>query len=132
MLSKRMSVTQPAYYGPREPPVPGPVKWLDNIAALASEDNRRMPVYMVIERFKNADPLPVYRRFREQGRLMPEGLTYVSSWVEPALDQCYQVMEADDRALLDRWMLNWQDLVDFEVHEVITSAEAAAQVAPRL
>lgn len=91
-----------------------------------------MPVYMVIEKFKNGDPLPVYRRFHQQGRLMPEGLTYVSSWVEPALDQCYQVMEADDRALLERWMSNWQDLVDFEVHEVITSAEAAARVAPRL
>jgi hypothetical protein len=91
-----------------------------------------MPVYMVIERFKKGDPLPVYQRFRQQGRLMPEGLTYVSSWVKPELDQCYQVMEADDRALLDRWMSNWRDLVDFEVHEVITSAEAAERVAPRL
>jgi hypothetical protein len=91
-----------------------------------------MPVYMVIERFKNGDPLPVYRRFNERGRLMPEGLTYVSSWVEPTLDRCYQVMEADDRALLDRWMSNWRDLVDFEVHEVITSAEAAERVAPQL
>ena len=97
-----------------------------------TQDNRHMPVYMVIERFKNGDPLPVYRRFNERGRLMPEGLTYVSSWVEPTLDRCYQVMEADDRALLDRWMSNWRDLVDFEVHEVITSAEAAERVAPQL
>jgi hypothetical protein len=87
---------------------------------------------MVIERFKNGDPLPVYRRFRQHGRLMPQGLTYVSSWVKPALDQCYQVMEAAHRSLLDQWMSNWRDLVDFEVHQVITSAEAAARVAPHL
>ena len=86
---------------------------------------------MVIERFKNGDPVPVYRRHHEQGRLMPDGLTYVSSWVERTLDRCYQVMETTDRELLEHWMSNWRDLVDFEVHEVITSAEAAARAAPR-
>jgi hypothetical protein len=89
-------------------------------------------LYLVIERFKNGDPVPVYRRFREQGRLMPAGLSYVSSWVEPTLDRCYQVMETADRALLEQWMANWRDLVDFEVREVITSADAAARMAPRL
>jgi hypothetical protein len=89
-------------------------------------------LYMVIERFKNGDPLPVYRRFHEEGRLMPDGLTYVSSWVEPTLDRCYQVMDTADPALLEQWMANWGDLVDFEVREVITSADAAARVAPRL
>jgi hypothetical protein len=87
---------------------------------------------MVIERFKNGDPVPVYQRFHQQGRLMPDGLTYVFSWVEPTLDRCYQVMETADPALLEQWMANWQDLVDFEVREVITSAEAAARVAQRL
>jgi hypothetical protein len=91
-----------------------------------------MALYMVIEHFKNGDPAPVYRRVRQQGRLMPDGLTYVVSWVEPTLDRCYQVMEAGNRALLDEWMGNWSDLVDFEVREVITSAEAAARVAPGL
>ena len=91
-----------------------------------------MPVYMVIERFKNADPLPVYRRLRQQGRLMPDGVTYVASWVEPALDRCYQVTETADPALLEAWMANWRDLVDFEVREVMTSGEAAARVAPQL
>jgi hypothetical protein len=62
---------------------------------------------MVIERFKDGDPVPVYQRFRGRGRLTPEGLTYVSSWVEPTLDRCYQVMEAADRALLEQWMENW-------------------------
>jgi len=88
--------------------------------------------YMVIESFRGGDPVPVYRRFRDQGRLAPEGLRYVSSWVTQDLTRCYQVMECEDRALLDRWMANWRDVTDFEVISVMTSAEAAASVAPRL
>ncbi len=91
-----------------------------------------MALYMVIERFKNGDALPVYLRFRDHGRLAPEGLTYVSSWVDHPLACCYQVMETDDRALLDQWMAHWSDLVEFEVHPVITSTEAAAMVRPLL
>lgn len=88
-------------------------------------------VYMIIERFKGGDPDPVYRRFRAHGRMAPEGLTYVSSWVEQDLTTCYQVMQTDDRSLLDQWMQNWSDLVDFEVRPVITSAQAAERVASR-
>jgi N-acetylglutamate synthase-like GNAT family acetyltransferase len=84
-------------------------------------------LYMVIEHFKAGDPAPVYRRFRERGRLAPDGLRYVASWVESSLGRCYQVMETGDRALLDQWIAQWDDLVDFEVHPVITSAEAAAK-----
>ena len=87
-----------------------------------------MSTYMVIEHFKNKDAVAVYRRFRERGRMAPEGLAYISSWVDEALERCYQVMETDDRALLDAWMANWSDLVDFEVHCVITSKEAAERV----
>jgi hypothetical protein len=87
---------------------------------------------MVIENFKNGDPVPVYRRFRDRGRLTPEGLTYVSSWVDHKLERCYQVMEAEDRSLLDQWMANWNDIVDFDVCPVISSKEAAERVAPRL
>jgi len=87
---------------------------------------------MVIERFKKGDPVPVYRRFRDRGRLAPEGVTYINSWVDASLEHCYQLMETDDRRLLDQWMANWSDLVDFEVHPVITSADAAARVAGRL
>jgi hypothetical protein len=87
---------------------------------------------MVIERFKQGNPVPVYRRFRDRGRLAPEGVTYINSWVDASLEHCYQVMETDDRRLLDQWMANWSDLVDFEVHPVITSADAAARVAGRL
>jgi len=83
-------------------------------------------LYMIIEHFRNGDATPVYARFRAQGRLMPEGLTYVNSWITSDLSRCYQVMECDDRALLDTWMAAWDDLMEFEVHPVITSAEASA------
>jgi len=89
-------------------------------------------LYMIIERFKNRDPVPVYRRFREQGRLAPEGLRYVSSWVTSDLTTCYQVMECEDAQLLDQWMAKWRDLIDFDVLAVMTSAQAVERVAPRL
>ena len=87
--------------------------------------------YMVIEHFRNGDPKPIYERFRDRGRLAPDGLTYVVSWVDSRLQRCYQVMETADPALLDDWMGKWSDLVDFEVHEVVTSDEAAARVFSR-
>ncbi|HEY0023913.1 MAG TPA: DUF3303 family protein [Longimicrobium sp.] len=88
-------------------------------------------LYMVLEDFRG-DPDPVYRRFRDRGRLAPEGLRYVSSWVTPDLQRCFQVMECDRRELLDEWIDQWKDLVDFEVIPVLTSADAAALMAPRL
>ena len=91
-----------------------------------------MTLYMVVEHYKQGDSLPVYRRFRDQGRLAPEGLTYISSWVDDKLQRCYQLMQTEDRALLDQWMAKWSDLVDFEVYPVIASKEAAARVAPLL
>jgi hypothetical protein len=89
-------------------------------------------LYMVIERFKGGDAVPVYRRFRDRGRLAPDGLRYVSSWVDTNLERCYQLMETDDPDLLEQWVSQWRDLVDFEVHPVISSAEAAERIAPRL
>lgn len=89
-------------------------------------------MFMVIEHFRGGDAVPVYRRFREQGRLAPEGLRYVWSWVTEDLKQCFQVMECEDRALLDAWVSRWTDLVEFEIIPVITSADAQAAVAPRL
>lgn len=85
-------------------------------------------LFMVIEHFRNGDPRPVYERFRARGRLAPEGLTYVNSWVTDDLTRCYQVMECADRRLLDAWIAAWDDLVQFEVLPVITSAEASARV----
>ena len=95
-------------------------------------EHRRVPeplamLYMVLEDFKG-DAGAVYRRFRERGRLAPEGLRYVDSWVSEDLQRCYQVMECDDPALLREWMERWQDLVDFEVVPVLRSAEAAARI----
>jgi hypothetical protein len=87
-------------------------------------------LYMIIEHFRNGDAAPVYARFRARGRLAPEGLRYVGSWVTSDLTRCYQVMECDDPALLETWLAAWADLVDFDVEPVITSAEAAARVPP--
>jgi hypothetical protein len=89
-------------------------------------------MYMVVEYFKNKDAIAVCRWFRDQGRLAPEALLYISSWVDNKLERCYQLMETHDRTLLDEWMENWSDLVDFEVHPVITSNEAADKIASRL
>ena len=89
-------------------------------------------LYMIIEHFRDGDPLPVYRRFRDQGRLAPDGLRYISSWVTLDVRHCYQVMECDDRTLLDAWMANWRDIVNFEVVPVLTSAEAQAALGPKL
>jgi hypothetical protein len=88
-------------------------------------------IFIVIERFKNHDAAPVYRRFREQGRMMPEGLKYIDSWTAAKLDRCFQLMECDDPRLFAEWTAHWEDLVDFEIVPVISSNEAAAAMAPQ-
>ena len=89
-------------------------------------------VYMIVENFRAGDPVPVYRRFRDQGRLAPDGLHYLASWVTQDLRRCFQIMECERPELLEQWMAQWSDVVDFEVTPVMTSAEAAAAMAPRL
>jgi hypothetical protein len=89
-------------------------------------------VYMVVEHFRDGDAVPVYRKFRDEGRGLPAGLRYISSWVTSDLTRCYQVMETDKRELLDNWIAFWADVVEFEVFPVLTSAEARAAVEPRL
>ena len=89
-------------------------------------------LYMVVEHFKNKDAVAVYRRFRDRGRMAPDGLCYVSSWVDENLERCYQLMETDERHLLEEWMASWTDLVEFEVYPVITSREAAEKIGPLL
>ena len=89
-------------------------------------------LYMIVERFKDGDAVPVYRRFRDQGRLAPTGLSYLSSWIDTKLEVCYQLMETEDPQLLEVWIANWRDIVDFEVHPVISSAEALARISPLL
>ena len=88
-------------------------------------------LYLIVEHFKG-DPAAVYRRFRDRGRMTPDGLRYVQSWVTEDFQRCFQIMECDDPALLDGWMDRWRDLVTFEVLPVMTSAEAVARIAPQL
>src|SRR2546430_15861672 len=85
--------------------------------------------YLVVENFRGGDPVPVYRRFRDRGRLAPDGLTYVGSWITEDLARCYQVMECAERSLLDQWLLERRDLVDFEVLPVLSSAEVQSRLA---
>jgi hypothetical protein len=101
----------------------------DDELLCAQDDNM---LFMIIEDFRDGDPVPVYRRFRDRGRMAPDGVTYVASWVTTDHARCFQVMECDDRALLDEWISHWKDIVDFEVVPVVTSAEAVAAVTPRL
>ena len=89
-------------------------------------------LYMIVEHFRDGNPVPVYRRFRDQGRLAPEGLRYVGCWVTDDLRRCFQVMECEDPELLARWTARWKDLIEVEIIPVVTSAEALAAVGPRL
>jgi hypothetical protein len=85
----------------------------------------------ILERFRNGDARPVYERFDQRGRMMPEGMRYVDSWVTHDLACCYQVVECDDRSSLEQWMSEWSDLVNFEVTAVLTSASAQEAVRSR-
>ncbi|MCK6450628.1 MAG: DUF3303 domain-containing protein [Alphaproteobacteria bacterium] len=85
-------------------------------------------LFMVIETFRKHDAKAIYKHFREHGRGTPEGLTYVSSWIEASLGRCFQVMETDDVTLLQQWVTHWSHLVDFEVVPVATSAETKAAI----
>ena len=86
-------------------------------------------LFMVIEQFKNSDGKEVYDRFREKGRMMPEGLNYVASWTEANGGRCFQVMECDDAELIQKWTANWDDIVDFEFTQVLSSEEMANKMA---
>ena len=83
-------------------------------------------LFMVIERYKDRDAKAVYDRFHSHGRLAPEGLVYRGSWVEANFDRCFQLIECDDPALLQAWVLEWRDLVEFEFCPVTPSAETVA------
>ena len=81
-------------------------------------------LYMVVERFKDGAAPEIYRRFREKGRMMPEGLSYVSSWIDLDFKVCWQLMQTEDCELFDRWIENWRDVIDFDIVPVRTSAKA--------
>jgi len=90
-------------------------------------------LFMVIERFRDHDMVPVYRRLRDQGRGLPDGLEYVDSWVEPSFARCFQLMRCDDARVLQQWVLQWRGLgVTFEIVPVVPSRETREVVAPYL
>ena len=88
-------------------------------------------LYMVIERFREGCEKEIYERARTYGRMIPEGLEYLDSWVTSDLRTCYQLMRCDDEGLLDEWIENWKDLVEFETTPVLTSAEASEEAMKR-
>lgn len=85
-------------------------------------------LYMVVEEFREQDATAVYQRLEQEGRLAPEGLEYRGSWVEADLGRCFQLMECDDIALLQQWVANWQDLVQFEIVPVVDGAVTAETI----
>ncbi len=87
---------------------------------------------MVIERFRDRDAKAVYRRFRDRGRGAPEGLSYVSSWIEANFERCFQVMECEDARLLQQWVAFWSDLVEFKIVPVVAAAGTRATIEPLL
>jgi hypothetical protein len=89
-------------------------------------------IFMVIEHFRPGRAVDVYRRFRDRGRLAPAQVRYLSSWVDFEFHRCFQLMEAESEASLQEWTTNWDDLCEFEIVPVRSSAEAAAAIAPQL
>ena len=89
-------------------------------------------LYMIVEHFKNGDAKPIYKRFLEKGRLAPKGINYISSWVDSDLQICFQLMEVEDRNLVDEWISHWADIVEFDVYPVITSDAAAKRIGSEL
>ncbi|HKF58927.1 MAG TPA: DUF3303 family protein [Blastocatellia bacterium] len=87
-------------------------------------------LFMVLENFLNQDARAVYDRFRERGRLMPDGIAYVGSWVQADLSRCFQIVECGDVTLLQRWVAEWRDLAEFEIVPVVTGQETAAALGP--
>ena len=89
-------------------------------------------LFMVIERFKDSKTKDIYCRFQEKGRMMPEGLRYVDSWISANLDRCFQLMECDDSRLFQEWIVQWQDLAEFEIIPLVPSKETTETVTKAL
>lgn len=87
---------------------------------------------MIIERFKDRNPGPIYRHLRGKGRGLPDGLKYIDSWIEPNFDRCFQIMECDDALLLQEWILHWGDLASFEIVPVVPSKQTRELVESKL
>ena len=86
-------------------------------------------LFMVVERFRNQDAKTIYRRLREKGRMMPDGLTFVSSFVSADVSRCFQLMECDDVTLFQRWVAEWSDLMEIEIVPVTAGKDTGAALA---
>jgi len=80
-------------------------------------------LFLVIERFRNGDPEPVRKRFKQKGRMLPDNVHYIDSWITQDGTTCYQIMDATKASDLDPWIVKWKDLVDFEIIAVMSSEE---------
>ncbi len=89
-------------------------------------------LFMVIEHFRSGRAPEVYRRFQDRGRMAPEGVRFISSWVDLEFRRCFQVMEAANEDMLKEWTKKWSDLVEFEIVQVCTTEQAAVAIAPEL
>jgi hypothetical protein len=90
-------------------------------------------LFMIVERFEGNDMVPIYKRLRDEGRMIPEGLKYVDSWVEPNFSRCFQLMECDDLRLLQNWILKWRGSgISFEIVPVVSSRDTQEVIAPHL
>jgi hypothetical protein len=89
-------------------------------------------LFIVIENFRNQDAKSAYRRFRDKGRMMPDGLNFVGSWTTADLSRCFQLMETDDITLLQRWAAEWSDLVEFEIVPVVQGKDTAEALKDQL
>jgi hypothetical protein len=89
-------------------------------------------LFMVIETYRNQDAKAIYRRFRDKGRQMPDGLSFVASWVTADLDRCFLIAETDDVTLLQRWATEWSDLAEFEILPVVTGKQTAEALSGQL
>ncbi|HEX8087289.1 MAG TPA: DUF3303 family protein [Blastocatellia bacterium] len=87
-------------------------------------------LFMVIERFRDRDAKAIYGRLQEKGRMLPDGLRYIESWVEANFDRCFQIMECDDARLFQQWVAQWGDLVEFEIVPVVSSKEVGGSLHP--
>jgi len=85
-------------------------------------------LFMVIENFRNRDASAVYKRVKERGRMLPDGLRYVDSWIEANLNRCFQLMECEDARLFQEWVNQWKDLIDFEIIPVVPSKQTAETI----
>ena len=89
-------------------------------------------LFMVIEKFRNQNPLPIYERLHTSGRMMPEGLTYIDSWIEPGFGRVFQLMETDDLTTVQQWIASWHDLMEFEIVPVVEGKTTREALAPLL